>query len=144
MKICNTCHIEKSYSEFSRDKYRKDGLQGKCKSCMKISNRKFHNDNPEYYIINKDIKSQYNQNYHLSKTLPYWVVYMLPNANDYVGHTNNPFFRMLSHKRLKRDTTGWIELHRFDTREEALAKEAEYHKMGYPGINDNYIKIKNE
>ena len=35
MKICSSCKIEKSLAEFSRNRARKDGLQGICKTCSK-------------------------------------------------------------------------------------------------------------
>lgn len=35
MKKCNSCNKEKSLSEFYKHKQMKDGLLGKCKSCVK-------------------------------------------------------------------------------------------------------------
>lgn len=34
MKVCSKCGIEKPYSEFRKDKYRKDGYTGRCKYCI--------------------------------------------------------------------------------------------------------------
>jgi hypothetical protein len=44
MKICSKCSIKKELGEFSKDKYKIDGLLSYCKECT-------HN----YYINNKDI-----------------------------------------------------------------------------------------
>ena len=35
MKICNTCGIEKSYENYTKEKLAKDGHKNKCKSCKK-------------------------------------------------------------------------------------------------------------
>lgn len=35
-KVCGTCDVSKELSEFSKDKNRKDGLQSRCKGCVKI------------------------------------------------------------------------------------------------------------
>ena len=69
-------------------------------------------------------------NKHKIKT-PYWIVYCLP-AEHYCGITNRPYARMLEHKG-KRDTEGWFVLEICYTKEEARAKELEYHKKGYEG-----------
>ena len=125
MKTCNNCNIEKPYSEYQKDKNATDGYQYKCKQCQ----REYRINNRSYFI-----------NYHQSRTLPYWIVYLLPKHN-YIGITNKPHYRMLNHKNnFNRDTSGWVELHRFDTREEALAKEAEYHLAGYNGRQGNLKK----
>lgn len=34
MKVCNKCGIEKPYSDFRKDKYRKDGYTSRCKHCI--------------------------------------------------------------------------------------------------------------
>lgn len=36
MKKCTKCKIQKPYSEFSRNKNKKDGLQCHCRSCVKL------------------------------------------------------------------------------------------------------------
>jgi hypothetical protein len=41
MKQCNNCDTEKDYSEFNRNKLKKDGLQTYCRPCA----QKFNNDN---------------------------------------------------------------------------------------------------
>lgn len=46
MKKCNRCEIEKEYSEFYKDSYKKDGLKTICKECYK-----------EDWQNNKDIKN---------------------------------------------------------------------------------------
>ena len=46
-KYCPKCKIEKSISEFSKDKYQKDGLRSHCRNCRSL-------DHQEYYGKNKD------------------------------------------------------------------------------------------
>ena len=50
VKTCNKCKEEKPYSEFSKDKIRKDGYRYECKSCLKA-----------YYEVNKDKKKAYRE-----------------------------------------------------------------------------------
>ena len=35
MKKCSKCGVEKEFTEFHKDKAYKDGLKGRCKSCIK-------------------------------------------------------------------------------------------------------------
>ena len=122
MKQCNKCKQQLELNAFYKDKTNQDGLQNKCKECTKQNNKQYR-----LYNINCDQK-QYQ-----STKLPYHLVYLLPNHN-YVGVTDNPTYRMYKHKSYnKRNTNNWIELKRFNTREEALKCEAEYHAQGYEG-----------
>ena len=77
--------------------------------------------------------SEYQKQWHKNNQSSYYIVYLLP-IHNYVGVTNNPTKRMYDHKSIhKRDTTGWIELARFNTREEALEYESIKHTEGYEG-----------
>ena len=62
----------------------------------------------------------------------HYSVYLLPNEN-YVGQTKKIKVTISQHKNLGRDTSNYKILHTFATREEALAKEKEYHDKGYNG-----------
>ena len=42
MKTCSCCNIEKQFSEFSRNRSKKDGLQNECKVCKKLRSAKWH------------------------------------------------------------------------------------------------------
>jgi len=44
VKVCTKCKIEKSYSEFNKEKKAKNGLRSKCKSCRK----KYRQENKEH------------------------------------------------------------------------------------------------
>lgn len=57
MKPCSQCKQIKSITEFYKDRERKDGLRGNCKSCQKISNR-----NRKHRRGNKKVK-EYNSVY---------------------------------------------------------------------------------
>lgn len=152
MKVCTRCSVEKLPNEFSKRKDAKDGLQGRCKQCSNQtvtewqknnkdkankSTAKWRNNNQEYF-------KQYYGEYYKAKHLPYWIVYQLPNANNYVGQTNVPEYRMNHHKFMGRNTDNWIELGRCNTLQEALALEAHYHSLGYPGDNANYNRNKTQ
>lgn len=49
MKICNTCEQEKPRSEFHSQASYKDGLNAKCKSCVKIRVREYIKNNYEHW-----------------------------------------------------------------------------------------------
>ena len=46
-KHCKRCDTEKSVSEFSKHKAKKDGLQASCKACVKGMNRAYYLKTPE-------------------------------------------------------------------------------------------------
>lgn len=51
MKICNKCKQEKSFSEFNKNKRKKDGLQDYCKTCKSKSDNKYYLENTESFNI---------------------------------------------------------------------------------------------
>lgn len=61
-KVCSKCKLEKSLSEFTKSKHRRDGLNIKCKVCTRYENKQFRLNNPEisklsskkWYENNKD------------------------------------------------------------------------------------------
>ena len=100
-------------------------------------NKQWYQNNIErkkqYYLNNKECRNKYDELYCKSLILSYHIVYLLPNHN-YVGITNNPYKRMVRHKsKHNRNISNWIELKRFDTREEALVYESQLHSQGYAG-----------
>ena len=91
----------------------------KFKSWIETNKEKVLKHKRDWYHKNKKNDNQFS-------------VYLIPNEN-YVGQTNNIYKRMCWHKHYGRDISDYKVLHTFDTREEALAKEKEYHAMGYNG-----------
>lgn len=73
-KICSTCKCQKPFSEFSKNKSKKEGINSICKSCSKIydkNRRKFKGEHinkkrRETYELNKtklnQIRKQYREN----------------------------------------------------------------------------------
>ena len=79
---CNTCKVKKDLTEYHKDKNRKLGVGGRCKSCSKeyrklnkekcilfaIKDRqknkeKYKEYSKNYYKNNKEYFSKYNKNY---------------------------------------------------------------------------------
>jgi hypothetical protein len=58
-KICKKCGIEKKLCEFNKDKYAKDGLRYRCRSCTQDEYKKFYYENLEKEI-NRQINYQKN------------------------------------------------------------------------------------
>ena len=79
-------------------------------------------------IRNHELKRYEN----ITKTGDYRV-YVLPNANYYVGQTSVEKSRMSVHKCNGKNTTDYEILHVCDTKEEALWFEAVYHDLGFDG-----------
>ena len=101
----------------------------KCKSCYRLYMKEYLKNNPEYYKN----KVEQNKQYYKKHKLPYYVVYLLPDYN-YVGITNNPYYRMDTHKsKYNRNTDNWVEIARYNKRQEALKHEAKLHSQGYEG-----------
>jgi hypothetical protein len=50
MKRCGKCKVEKDVGEFHGDKHSADGLQGRCKSCVRVRNAEYGAANREYFI----------------------------------------------------------------------------------------------
>lgn len=64
LKKCGKCNKEKEFSEFSKHKTKKDGLQSECKSCRKEINKKYIEDNRGYF---KEYHKEYNKEYFQNK-----------------------------------------------------------------------------
>ena len=47
MKKCSKCKTEKPVSQFSKNKYKKDGLQSQCKECNIETSKTWNATNPE-------------------------------------------------------------------------------------------------
>jgi hypothetical protein len=122
MKTCNKCKQQLPLEMFCKDKSRKDGLHYRCKQCANKASKEFRLDNPEYD----------DKQFKLKKPL-YYIVYLLPDHN-YVGMTENPYYRMRWHKNMaNRNIDNWIELKKFNNRKDALTYESELHSQGYDG-----------
>ena len=87
----------------------------------------------EYQRKNKEHRNSYLKEYRKTYRFDgHYSVYLLPKEN-YVGQTKCVRARMYQHKQDGNDTSDYKILHTFSTKEEALAKEKEYHEAGYNG-----------
>ena len=128
MKQCTKCKQTLPLIEFCKCKSNKDGLQYQCKQCKYTP--EYHH---QYRLNNSKHLKNYIKEYEESIKLPYHIVYLIPDYK-YVGVTNQPNKRMSTHRSKKnRNTNNWIELKRFNNREDALKYEAELHSQGYEG-----------
>jgi hypothetical protein len=126
MKTCNHCNKTKSFSDYHKKSDSKDGLQPKCKSCVKLINKKFRAEKPEYQVdwqrTNKDKWLGYitdwakkNVRAHNSRSAIYYIIN--PEQKIYVGSTQTLFSqRQSSHKLQYRYRTASIPSlhHSFD------------------------------
>lgn len=96
MKICSKCNEEKNISCFGKAKQNKDGLNGRCKDCIKIyqsnyrgeyyinNKEKLNDKHKEYYLLNKDKMDKYYKTYreqNKDKSKAYSQAYYLLNKN---------------------------------------------------------------
>ena len=110
MKTCIKCKLQKSLTEFNKDKSRSSGMSYRCKACDK----------------------KYDKVYIASLKDGLHRVYYLP-LHNYVGTTETINKRMAYHKTNGRDTTGYEIWKVFDNRKDALYFEALMHSSGYNG-----------
>ncbi|MBI2449695.1 hypothetical protein HYV49_05355 [Candidatus Pacearchaeota archaeon] len=69
MKICSKCKIEKNFSEFYKNKNKKDGLRSQCKDCQKQYHKEHREEKKEYMKQYREMhreeikqqKKQYNE-----------------------------------------------------------------------------------
>jgi predicted GIY-YIG superfamily endonuclease len=132
MKTCTKCKQTLPLDSFHKDKTRVDGLMYRCKECI-------NNQSKKYYYSHTKEHNQRTKKWHQLQEDNYHYVYLLPDYN-YVGVTDNPYFRMADHKFKHNRNTNWVELARYNNRQEALAHESRLHNQGYNGINKNYTK----
>lgn len=102
MKTCTKCKIEKQAAEFYKDKSRLDGLQSKCKPCMKSLNSSYYAKNydsiadyqAKYRAENKIILNAHNARYHAQNKQA-----ICANKAKYRSHNKE---LCLAHKRNRR------------------------------------------
>lgn len=67
MKICSKCRTEKELKDFSKDKKNKDGLDCRCKNCIKEYKKKYYEENKrvvrKYQNENKENIKQKRKEY---------------------------------------------------------------------------------
>jgi len=84
MKICTKCKVEKPFSEFHKQKGRKDGYRSQCKECRKIYDIPHRINQKEnksiydsiYYQEHKESKKEYARN-HYKENPEYYYNYGL-------------------------------------------------------------------
>ena len=58
-KTCSRCKSRKTIDQFGKDKYNSDGLNGRCKTCVKQMNDKYRSSDPEKFKkINRESLSR--------------------------------------------------------------------------------------
>jgi len=87
MKVCAKCKIEKEFSEFGKDKNKKDKFNIYCKVCTRERSKQYNLENPEkriqYTLNNKENRKEYFKNYYLDN-----IDVILENQKQY--QLNNP------------------------------------------------------
>lgn len=117
-KFCNFCSTTKPVAEFYTIK---NGLDSRCKTCRKETNKAYREKNPGKFI---EIRERY--------VTGKWTVYLLPDHN-YVGYTKNIEYRMAGHRWNNRNTDNMQILHIFDSKDHAMLIEDWYHAEGWLG-----------
>jgi 5-methylcytosine-specific restriction endonuclease McrA len=58
MKSCSTCKEHQALTEFARDKRNNDGLSGSCRSCQRLSSKKYYQAN---LVKSRAIRKEYQK-----------------------------------------------------------------------------------
>ena len=137
MRQCNKCNTELVLGDNWFESMKKNSTYT-CKPCWNIKTQKYKKAHPESAKLSD---KKYRDKIGNLKSKQHWLsyredqhhVYIIPKHN-YIGVTRNPYYRKSAHKNTwNRDITGFKILHTYNNREDALAKESEYHSMGYNG-----------
>jgi hypothetical protein len=115
----------RTYMKEYRKKYKEKNTE-KVKEWSNKANKKWRENNKEKL---KEIVTNWRENHHNN----IWKVYILPNADYYVGYTKAIKPRMYRHKQDGRDYSDYMILHECSTKQEAMEYEKIYHKLGFPG-----------
>lgn len=123
-KKCSTCKEEKLFSDFSKNKSRKDGYSYQCKTCVK-----------DYYLENKDQVA-------------------IDNAIRYVINKEQVIERVIKYRRANKDKIAVLKArYREDNKDEIAEKQAKYrldnkerlasYQAEYRRVNKDKINAKN-
>jgi len=118
MKTCIKCKEEKPFSEFGRDRSRKDGHNPYCKICHNGRLREWRLKNKDHYKEYKKIQNKHNKQYYRSYYLKHkkkinlnhsnyykkqpsaiYIIVNKKNGRIYVGETTMIGVRIADHKR---------------------------------------------
>ena len=94
-KKCGKCGVEKPHTEFNRHKANKDGLQHRCKSCVKELNKQYRLSNPEYGKLWLQSNPNYSREWRKANP-EYYNEYYASNKDRY--KTYNKQAKQLNHE----------------------------------------------
>lgn len=95
LKKCKTCKIELPLCNFTKDKYAKDGVWSKCKSCNKSYNDKRKEYKSNWYQENKEANKERIKKYRLEnkeRNVKYSKLYYKQNT-DYIKACNKNYYQ---------------------------------------------------
>ena len=102
MKTCSECKEEKPFSEFSKNRTRKDGYQYRCKACLSKRGMLYRKKNKEKERERKRKYKQENKDrireYHKNQPAGVYKITNTINGKIYVGESTGYKSRFYSHK----------------------------------------------
>ena len=134
---CSCCKKVKPKEGFYKNKRQRSGYDtSRCKSCIKDRHAERSEGIKEYrsryYRDNAEEKKAYARERRKRSRSDKFTVYLL-EKEMYVGQTNNLSYRLKQHRASGKNVSKVVELGIYDTRREALDREAMYHRIGYKG-----------
>ena len=151
MARCKDCNKLKKQDYYKNNKekiveYKRKYYQNNKEKIAEYRKKYYENNREkieEHRKLNKEKIADWQREYHLNNTLDHYIVYYLPKIN-YCGVTQNPQFRMSTHRTHGNDTTGWEVLNIAKTKKEALEIESKYHsEKGMNGARGWKLQSKN-
>ena len=127
MKVCNKCGVKERLIPRTI-----------CRDCFnaykRTKNKEYIHHSRKYRKNNRELINQKRKERYYKSKDGKWRVYILPNADDYVGYTGIALSaRMSRHRYVGNDTTDYRVLMELDIEEDAKELESLLHDMGYPG-----------
>jgi hypothetical protein len=126
MKLCSKCKEEKSFDEFHKFKYSKDGYRSQCKECRKKKDNQYYNDNRE--IISQKQKYFRDNNKELVRERK---IYYYQNNKEKVSKKNKEY-----KEKNKEKLSEYDKKYREDNKDKIKEQKKEYRER--PEVKERF------
>ncbi len=111
IKICTSCKKEKSFSDFSINKIRKDGLCSRCKGCTNTYSKRWYSLHRKEHLSHTKEWHVLHREYHLNSLRNWYInnrLYLLKKGKKYYKEHREEHMACIQ-KRSRQ--LGWVQLY---------------------------------